>query len=314
MNKVPIVFTFTDNFIVPAYIAISSLIDSACASTEYEIMIFHYDLNRTHISELKDLVTATGRHSITFEYIDKKIFRRYPCSAHWPTVVYIRLFLPELLTAYDKVIYSDVDVLFQGDLSTVYHMDLEGYEWGGIRAEINSRDMIGHKYFENNTNKYIYMSGFMVCNLKRMREIGFVDIVKKNILKYSSDLQMFDLDVLNMSSEHIKTVPFRYAIPVNLYEHKNIRQAVEYSYFKNVYSYQTLKKEKQKKKIIHYAGGRGKPWLILCPDSEYYQYLRTLPKNLAKIYKENRRIAIQQRMIRFFHKSLLKVENKLKIN
>lgn len=312
MNKVPIVFTFTDDFIVPAYIAIKSLMDYASGSTEYEIIVFHYDLGRKHISELKNLVALAGHHTIKFERVDKRRFGRYPQSTHWPVIVYIRLFLPELLETYDKVIYSDVDVLFQGDLSDVFQMNMEGYDWGGIRTEINSRNMIGHKYFENNPNKYIYMSGFMICNLKRMREGGFTDIIRDNIRKYSADLQMFDLDVLNMSSSRIKKVPFRYAIPINLYEHKNVRNTYEYSYMKNVYTYDELEEEKRKKRIIHYAGGRGKPWLILCPDRKYYQYICALPKDLEKIYKRNRMEAIRQGMVLFGKSSMAKLKSKIR--
>lgn len=297
MNKVPIVFTFTDDFIVPAYIAIKSLMDYASTGTAYEMIVFHYDLSRKHISELKALVASSKHHTIRFEWVDKRGFGRYPQSTHWPVVVYIRLFLPELLQTYDKIIYSDVDVLFQGDLSDVYQMNVEGYDWGGIRTEINTKNMIGHKYFENNPNKYIYMSGFMICNLRRMREIGFTDIIRDNIRKYAADLQMFDLDVLNMSSRRIKNVPFRYAIPINLYEHKNMRVTYEYSYMKKVYSYDELEEEKRKKKIIHYAGGRGKPWLILCPDQKYYQYICALPKDLKEIYRKDRVSAFKRGMI-----------------
>ena len=48
---------------------------------------------------------------------------------------YYRLLIADLLPEYDKVIWSDVDVLFKGDLSDIYTKDLEGADWGGIIVE-----------------------------------------------------------------------------------------------------------------------------------------------------------------------------------
>lgn len=287
MDRIPIVFTFTNDFIVPAYIAVKSLIDHADVNTRYEIIIIHYDLKRINALFLKELVLQTG-HVIRFKRFNKALIASYPDTDHWPGIVYVRLFLPEILVQYDKVIYSDVDVLFLGDLSEVYHVEMNGYDWGGIKAELNNKRMIGHKYFPNNKNKYIYMSGFMVCNLKRMREIGFTDIVRENIREYASELLMFDLDILNMSSSHIKDIPIRYAFLVSLNEHRNMRETYEYSYMKRVYKYKELEEERKQKVIIHYAGGRGKPWLIFFPDFEYWRYVCSLPPKLKVVYRKNK--------------------------
>lgn len=287
MNSIPIVFTFTNDFIVPAYIAIKSLIDHANTSTKYEIIVIHYDLTKHNVIALKNLIFFT-RHTIKFKWIDKEILAGYPDSSHWPTIVYVRLFLPEILLQYNKVIYSDIDVLFCGDLSEVYQTEIKGYEWAGIKAEKNTKNMTGHKYFANNKNEYIYMSGFMLCNLKQMRECQFTDIVKKNIQNFSSELSMFDLDILNMSSQKIKALPIRYAFLVNLYENENMRQAFEYSYMKKIYTYRELEEEKNNIIIIHYAGGRGKPWLCFWPGEEYSRYICSLPKDIKNIYKKNR--------------------------
>lgn len=296
MDKVSIVFTFTNDFIVPAYIAVKSLMDSARVSTKYEIIVIHYDLSKHSVVLLKNLVFPT-RHEIKFKRFNKEIIADYPNTEHWPGIVYIRLFLPEILVKYDKVIYSDVDVLFRGDLSDVYQIEMDDCEWAGIRAEKNTGNMIGHKYFANNRNEYIYMSGFMVCNLKQMRAKGFTDIVRKNIQQYSSELLMFDLDILNMSTEDIKDIPIRYAFLVDLYENKDIRDANQYAYMKKVYTYKELLEEKKNTVIIHYAGRRGKPWIDLFPGDEYVQYIRSLPKGLKKIYRKNRFKALVSRYI-----------------
>lgn len=98
-------------------------------------------------------------------------------------LLYYRLLTPELLPQYDKAIYIDVDVLFKKDLSEVFNIDISGYECAAVPVELNSDKMICHKYFPENKNKYIYISSFLVMNLKLMRE--------KNRTKISRSYKFF---------------------------------------------------------------------------------------------------------------------------
>ncbi len=297
MQKIPVVFTFTESFIVPAYIAVRSLLEHASSDTQYEIIILHFDLTKHHISELRRLVRPS-HHVIKIKRLDEKAFQGYPESENWPSVIYVRLFMHDILKKYDKVIYSDVDVLFMGDLSEVYQMDISDYQWAGIKAERNHSNMTGHRYFQNNSNEYVYMSGFMLCNLQKLREEHFSETVKENIKKYGTSLLMFDLDILNMSTEKIATVPFRYAFLTGLYEQEDMRKAYEWRYLRRIYSYNELKNEKKHTVIVHYAGGKGKPWLLLFPQKEYAVYLKKLPPDLKRIYHRCRFKKIFESQIR----------------
>lgn len=283
LMKIPIVFAFTDNYSVPAYVAISSLLNCANVDTQYEVIVLHIDVTLKHRRCFKKMFQDT-RHKIRFLKIDDSELKNYPKSKSWPAIVYVRLFMDELLKKYKKVIYSDVDVLFKGDLAEVYQTDITDYEWAGIRAERNGSRMIGHRYFANNKNKYIYMSGFMLCNLEKMREESFSDIVRDNIEKYGDRLLMFDLDILNMSSSKIFAIPIRFAYLVDYYECNDIRETGQYKYMRSIYTYKELVSEKQKAVIIHYAGARERPWKRLCPPKEYYYYIKKMPLKLKMEY------------------------------
>ncbi len=283
----PIVFSFTDNYTVPAYIAIASLLDCAEANTKYDVIILHLDITPKHIKNFQKLFLHT-RHRVKFQKVGSDMLKNYPKSTRWPEIVYIRLFMDELLSDYDKVIYSDVDVLFKGDLASLYQTDMTDFEWAGVRAERNNSHMTGHRYFQNNTNQYIYMSGFMLCNLAKMREEQFSDIVRNNINKYGSELLMFDLDILNMSSSKIKDVPIRYAYLMDYYESKDIRKAPQYKYMRTIYPYQTFVEEKRNVVIIHYSGALKHPWKRFLPPKEYRHYIKKMPFVLKMEYIKNR--------------------------
>ena len=73
----------------------------------------------------------------------------------WPEVVYYQLYLCDILKSYDKIIFSDVDVLIQGDLSNVWNTDIREYKIAAVAAEINCNDAKIHQYYKKNPHKYI---------------------------------------------------------------------------------------------------------------------------------------------------------------
>ncbi|MDE4998687.1 glycosyltransferase, partial [Francisella tularensis] len=83
------------------------------------------------------------KHSISFHNVDESIFKDVPSDTRrgW-IITFYRLLIPKLLHQYDKVIYSDVDVLFQSDMSEVYYTDLTSYEWAGVIAEKHQQNMV----------------------------------------------------------------------------------------------------------------------------------------------------------------------------
>ena len=141
MPEIPVVFTFDKRIILGAAVAIKSLIDNANPDTVYRIYVYHPDIDNKTIIEFQKML-ENSRHRINFEFVDKKRFKDAPISkGSWREVVYYRLLIPELLKNYDKVIYSDVDVLFKKDLSEVYSTDIENFEWGGITSLFSGRGL-----------------------------------------------------------------------------------------------------------------------------------------------------------------------------
>ncbi len=284
MNKIPIVFTFDKRIIYGAAVAIKSLIENAFEDTIYDIYVFHPDLDQKTILEFKNMVENTGKHSIKFEFIDKKRFKDAPINKNgsWTEIVYYRLLIPEILPQYDKVIYSDVDVLFTKDLSEVYNQDLSNYECAAPAMEKNDENMICHKYFSENKNPYIYSSGFIVLNCKKMRENNFVDRIFHTIKKYHDELRFFDLDTFNITCQNIKNLPFRYVFLQSFYYNDDIKNAGEYEFVSKIYSDEEIQNEKNNVAIIHYAGKPGKPWRFRNIPSNYKKYMDLVPLRLRR--------------------------------
>ena len=266
MKKIPIVFAFDGNYALPASIAIKSLTENKNTETEYEIIIFHNGLSQQTKSKMAEIC------SVRWIEVDETILNEAPSSYRLPLSVYYRLFIANLLPEYDKVIWSDVDVLFKGDLSSVYNTDMQGYDWAGVVAEKQSETNGVHTHFPENNKEFIYMSGFMVVNTKLWREKKMLNRFLEIIKTYENRLKMFDLDVLNLASDKIKAVPFEYCVLENIYDNDNIKNAPEYPWLSNVYSDEDLIKAKQYPMIIHYAGAPVKIWKRKFADiPEYYR-------------------------------------------
>ena len=104
---IPIVFTFNDNYVLPAVIAIKSLVEKCSPSTTYKIYCLYSNVsesNRALLDKAADIERVKA---------DSAIFDNAPATSEYPVDVYYRLLLHDIFPQYDKIIYSDVDVLFQ---------------------------------------------------------------------------------------------------------------------------------------------------------------------------------------------------------
>lgn len=281
-NVVPIVFCFDKRIILGASVSIKSLLDCADKDTVYDIRVFHSDLDLRNQKLLSSLVEGT-RHNIAFNYINPAQFSNAPKSkGSWTEIVYYRFLVPSVLKEYDKVVYSDVDVLFKDDLFELYKTDIEDFELGAVRAEKNTPNTIGHKYFKENKKDYIFWSGLMLLNCKRFREEDIFSKLLKNAEIYYQELKFFDLDLVNITCQKIKPLEFKYCVLQGIYYPEDFSESIDYKYLKDIYTDKELTDAKINPAIIHYAGKPGKPWRMKRPYLDYGLVMNKLPKKLKQ--------------------------------
>ncbi len=279
---IPVVFCFDKRIILGASVAIKSLIDCARENTCYDIRIFHSDLNLETQKALSSLTEGTG-HNIVFHYVTPDLFKGCPKSrGSWTEIVYYRFLVPQLLPEYDKAIYSDVDVLFKGDLSELYNTDISNYQFGAVRAEKNTSNTICHKHFEENKNEFIYWSGLMLLNCKKFREEKLFDRLIENAKRLYKELKFFDLDLINITCNNIYPLDMKYCVMQSIYYHEDYDKRADYKYLNGVYSDEEIEDSKENTVIVHYGGKPGKPWRLKKPYPDYKEYIGKLPDGLRK--------------------------------
>ncbi len=123
MNIVPIAFAFDNNLVLPACVCISSLMMNAKEDTFYDIFILHSVKESLRKEQLDLLPKYYPNCRVQYREVGDTFDYAFEIRGI-TTPAYYRLLIPELILEYDKVIYSDVDIVFRQDLSQLHKINL----------------------------------------------------------------------------------------------------------------------------------------------------------------------------------------------
>lgn len=256
MIKTPIVFSFNNSFTVPAGVCITSLLENANKNTYYEIFILHSaqrlsDENKTTILQLTDRYANCSFSFINLEDEFSDCFEIRDISVD----AYYRLAIPRRIKHYDKVIYADVDVVFNGDLSHLMQLEMKGNHLAAVKIPVkNIAPFIHHmEKFEVLAEDY-FNSGFFVMDLQKVREDGQFEASVDKLIKHNFTYQ--DQDILNI-----------------LFKGKTLFLDKSYNYTVNWLKHDTIPILPF---VVHYTGD--KPWKTVRSFGElWWEYYRKSP-------------------------------------
>ncbi len=195
MNIVPIVFAFDNNIIQAACVCISSLMMNAKDNTFYDIFILHAKDVKLNTNELDKIPVHYKNCRIQYRVVGNEFDDAFEIR-HVTKATYYRLLIPNLITEYDKVIYSDVDIIFRMDLAEIYNRNLADYYVAAtLDLGLNNKKDYIDSVDGLEAGKYI-QAGFAIFNLKKMRDDNMVETFKR-LAKNNYTYQ--DQDVINIA-------------------------------------------------------------------------------------------------------------------
>lgn len=278
MNIVPIAFAFDNNLILPACVCISSLLINAKKGTFYDIFILHSENYDLDYHELDKIPQYYSNCRIQYRVVGNEFDNAFEIRGI-TTPAYYRLLIPELIPEYDKVIYSDVDVIFRMDLSELYSLDLkENYLAATKDLGLNlSKD--GIAYIQSMPELHIgdyLQSGFIVINNKKILQDEIVQQLKstaKRKLKYQ------DQDTLNIVCHgKISYISLEY----NMTDYSFYYALVERNLLQTLYNKSVIDNA-IKHGNLHFNGH--KPWKKYCVNFDiWWEYYRKSPFFNEKFY------------------------------
>lgn len=219
---IPIIFAIDNNVVMPCGVTITSLLKNAKAETFYDIYVLcnQSKLDVDGRKKLNDAFANSGQCRIAF--VDVSLgegFKEtdWQTTGHLTTAAFYRLAIPLLFPQFEKVIYADADLIFQQDLSELFVNSLQQQEYLAAVLDLAIDD---EYYFQSKlpsmigkTVKDYFNSGFMVMNLKQMREENIVEQFNEHAkIKYDQN----DQDVLNVvCSGRVQILPTMYNFQMN---------------------------------------------------------------------------------------------------
>lgn len=188
------IYTMDITRIKPEYTAISSqeveYLDSIAKSYNGENKVIRVD-----VSEIYEREFAHCPNEMAY------------CSPY----TLLRLFADIIPGMPDKILYLDVDILFNRDITLLYNIDVDGYEYAA------ARDHYG-KYLIN--PNYIN-AGVLLFNLKKMKETGL--LLKARELIKTKKLMFADQSAIYRSTTRKKMLPQKFNDQKFLHKHTVIR-------------------------------------------------------------------------------------------
>ena len=179
-ERIPVFFASDDGYAPYLAVSLASLMDNADTNYEYHLIILNDGLSEQHKTRLRKLKKPGFAMEFVsmkkeLEKMREKESNRLRCD-YFTMAIYFRLFIPDMFPQYDRGIYIDCDTVIPGDISKLYHQDLQGKLIGGcvdtsvqdvpeLTRYIDESVGVDHTCYIN--------SGVLLMDLKALREVKF---------------------------------------------------------------------------------------------------------------------------------------------
>lgn len=286
-NNIPVVFVINKDWLPYCAITLSSLLKYVSPNYNYDIIICHQGISDALMDVLKDIKLPQNVRIQTKDL--KPCFEKMNSSTPlWELkndrkIKWAKVFLPQLLGHYSKVIYLDADLLMKCDVAELWHMDLEGKAVAGAvdmaaqHLDSNKKEYMDAVFHQTDIDDYINL-GVMVMDLDALRRMEFteqaIDLIANLPQKVWNLYDIFNV-VLH---ENIKLLPIAYNCQYGfLSKGKNL-----YPYFKDELYLPFQKALQDGGKIVHFTaikpwkeiiGKESMNWWQLAKTTDFYEMI-----------------------------------------
>ncbi|MBY7919502.1 glycosyltransferase family 8 protein [Vibrio fluvialis] len=265
-----ITFNIDSKYVVYCQILIKSILNH---NDRINFHILHSGLSDIDKEQISSSVSnADVQSKVDFYYVDDTTFSHMPKTSQWPTTIYYRIMIAELLSEnIDKVLYLDCDILVRGSLDNLFNTCLDGY---GVAAVEDILSPIAPMIESINADPLMgyFNSGVMLLNLKYWRENNVVEKIIKFINDNLDIIRHPDQDAINsILNMNWKKVHYKWNFLKNYQNIYFCKEHLDKDLNKQSINYPV---------IVHFSGV--KPWSSKCRSAfkfEYHNVMRQLGMN-----------------------------------
>lgn len=254
-RAVPVVFGADDSFFIPLVVCIQSIVENASDDECYDIVVLANKFGEKYTAILRSM--AEERKNVSIRVYDVEPFlntwdlSRLKTGHRLSLATYYRLFIPDLMKDYHKVLYIDGDTVVLDDIASLYHTDISDCYAGVVKDYNIIRDM--SMSFRRHVQQLLQMedinayfnAGVLVLNLDLIRrDFTLPFFMEQAELKGAKH---HDQDVLNsLFYGRVRYLSPKYN---SMWQNRELYASVEGG-----------DDAIRCPVIVHYPGG-GKPWL-----------------------------------------------------
>lgn len=252
---IPIVLSADDNYVPMLGTAIYSILTNASKEYFYKFYILYTDISKDHREKLKETKTEESE-IILIDISDWLKGIPHENSIHLSIETVYRLFIPEILPQYEKIIYLDCDLVVNGDISEFYQNDIGSDILGAMHDCLDEKTL---KYWNGHlklSEDEAFNAGVLLINTKRFQEEQVrekcLHLLQEDWKREEKNYLYMDQDVLNIVCCHkVRFLPMNWNLQW-IYRTGNGMK------LRDIYSEEYHEAEKDIK-LLHFSSRR-KPW------------------------------------------------------
>jgi lipopolysaccharide biosynthesis glycosyltransferase len=250
----------------------AAMLHSALAHRDRNPIHVHYlhgsDFPAETAEPLAEMVESEGG-KVSFHEISSERVADLPTLDYITASTWFRIYLPELLSDLDRVLYLDVDTVVLDSLDPLWETDLRGHLLAAV-TNVPELDQVDHSARLGLSGPGAYFNaGVLLLNLEMMRREDSTAALREYTLSHLADLTLSDQDGLNV-------VLGGRRLP--LHPRWNCMNAVLYfPWSREVFGVEEVEEARRNPAIRHFEGpADNKPWHYLCQWGmrELYWYHR----------------------------------------
>lgn len=197
-ETIKVFFSIDNNYVEQCVVTIASILKHS--SSYIEFIILDFGIKEKEKNILRASVSSSDCSTLTFINV-KDRFIDFKEVRYLTRAMYGRFLIPQLFPSEEKVIYSDVDVVFKSDIRDLFETDLQGKILGacpeifddnnGCNQKKKERLELGfaHEYFS---------SGLLLINSRLWNESGIQKRIEEAYRQKKEVLICPDQDLLNV--------------------------------------------------------------------------------------------------------------------
>lgn len=205
-----------------------------------------------------------------FKETDFDILKNIKCPYYINRIAAARLLLPSFLPNLDKVVCIESDMIFRHDIGALYDTEIEQNYIGAVEdfaRKIHAKDLWG------NDSDIYFNTGVMVINLKKLRQIDYLSLIKEHIKQNGAKYKLQEQCIINDS-----------------YKGKIYRLNIHWNFYHDYYS-AALKKRIQFQPVNEkeYLEATKDPWVVHTPGADKFwhpHFKHPYKKEYMQLYKQ----------------------------